>query len=102
MIKRDTLKQQDPVTLWQVSTPAGGRKGRPLAAYGTNGNSLEWDSWQYENGVLSVNFGIDPVSGELEFEYQNDQPEPVTITGDGGTVNITVNQNNAGAPVSQP
>lgn len=102
MIKRDTLQQQTAATLWQVSTPDGSRKGRPLAAYDDDGNSLEWDSWQYEDGVISVNFGIDPVSGELEYEYQNDHTEPVTISGDGGTVNITIHQNNAGAAVSQP
>lgn len=101
MIKRDTLIQGSSATVWQVPIPDGSRKGRPLAAYDSDGNSLEWDSWQFDNGVLFVNFGIDPVTGELEYEYQNDEQTTVTtVEGEGGVINVTINQHN-GPPVSQ-
>lgn len=104
MIKRDTLVQATTDTVWQVTVPDGAFKGRPLAAYDANGDSIEWDSWQFDAGVLRVNFGIDPVVGELEYEYQGDT-QPITdtsvITSDGGVVNITVNQYPKGTPDSQ-
>lgn len=71
MIKRDVFKQNTPSATWSVQVPVGGTKGRPLAAYGLDGSSIEMDSWSFDaNGALHVNFGIDPVAGELVYEYQ--------------------------------
>lgn len=100
MIRRDTFVQATPQTVWQVTPPTGSKKGRPLAAYDADGNSIEWDSWQFEDGTLHVSFGIDQNAGELEFEYQDDE-QPVTVSSDGGVVNITVNQYPKGNPDSQ-
>lgn len=72
MIKRDIYKQTTPSATWAVQVPTGGVKGRPLAAYGLDGSSIEIDSWSFDaNGILHVNFGIDPVAGELVYEYQD-------------------------------
>lgn len=105
MIKRDTLVQSTPSTLWHIATPDGSYKGRPLAAYDADGNSLEMDSWQYENNVLTVNFGIDPVAGELEYEYQDDTTDSTTTTvidDNGNVVNVTINQYPNSESVIQP
>lgn len=94
MIKRDNHKQEVAKVVWKVMLPEGSHKGRPLAAYGEDGNSLEIDSWAFEDGVLHVNFGIDPMKGELEYEYQIKGDEPVVVSGDSGVVNVYVTQNN--------
>lgn len=97
MIKRETFKQETPEVVWNVSVPEGAYKARPLAAYGSDGNSKEIDSWSFEDGILHVNFGIDPASGELEYEYLisgTHQPIPevdkplVNITNNYGGVNL--------------
>lgn len=92
IIKRETHKQVDPLILWDITLPEGASKGRPLAAYDENGNSHEWDSWALEANHLFINFGIDPVAGELEYEYQVEGDEPIVIGHDGNNVTITVNQ----------
>lgn len=101
MIKRDNHQQEVAKVVWKINIPEGGKKGRPLAAYGSNGNSLELDSWAFEEGILHVNFGIDPVVGELEYEYQTEGDDPVTVEGDGGSVYVYVTQNNATKPDPQ-
>lgn len=71
MIKRNTFKQNTASAAWNLQVPAGATKARPLAAYAPDGSSIEIDSWAFgSNGILSINFGIDPVQGELEYEYQ--------------------------------
>lgn len=96
MIKRGTYPQTTPVNVWDVPVPEGAKKVRPLAAYGSNGDSLEIDSWSFEQGVLHVNFGIDPVTGELEYEYQLDGNDSVIVDSNGNQVSITINQYGGG------
>lgn len=96
MIKRGTHVQGVAASIWEVTNlPEGATKGRPLAAYDVNGNSIEIDSWEYSGGTLQVSFGIDPVAGELEYEYQV-MGDDVIINGNGGVINVTINQNNNG------
>lgn len=95
MIKRGSHSQSVAKIVWKIQIPEGASKGRPLAAYGEDGNSLEIDSWSFENGAIHVNFGIDPVVGSLEYEYQIEGDDPVVVSGDGGIVNVYVTQNNA-------
>ncbi|AHK11862.1 hypothetical protein CHOED_02 [Vibrio phage CHOED] len=97
MIKRGLHPQTTALNVWSVGMPDGSRKGRPLAAYDTNGDSLEIDSWSLENDVLHVNFGIDPVAGELEYEYQVEGNENVVVDTSGNQVSITINQYGGGA-----
>lgn len=74
MIKRKTYQQATAAPTWSVQLPHGASKGRPLAAYAPDGSSIEIDSWNLDSqGVLKVDFGIDPVSGSLEYEYQEDE-----------------------------
>lgn len=95
MIKRGTHNSDVPSSLWEVSIfPVGAIKVRPLAVYDENGNSHTWDSWEFQDGVLRVSFGVDPVMGELEYEYQVEGEDPVVIEGNGGVINVTINQNN--------
>lgn len=97
MIKRGTflVKPEDSSIIWNITVPEGSTKVRPLAAYDSTGDSHEIDSWSFEEGHLLVNFGIDPISGELEYEYQVETDDPVVIQGDGGIINIHVTQNNS-------
>lgn len=102
MIKRETHTQEVEKVVWKIMLPEGASKGRPLAAYGADGNSKEIDSWEFKEGILHVNFGIDPVVGELEYEYQTEDEGPIVVNGDGGVVNVYVTQNNATKPEPQP
>lgn len=71
MIKRNVFKQTVPETTWVVSPlESNATMGRALAAYDAAGNSISWDSWEFKEGKLHVNFGIDPVTGSLSYEYQ--------------------------------
>ncbi|WRQ13109.1 hypothetical protein [Vibrio phage vB_VpM-pA2SJ1] len=72
MIDRDILKVTQAKAVWTVVIPESATKGRPLAAYDANGNSIDWDSWDFDQATrtLNVRFGVDPVAGELEYEFQ--------------------------------
>lgn len=98
MIKRTNYKQETAETTWNVQLPEGATKGRPLAAYDAAGNSMEIDNWAFgsDDRILHVNFGIDPVAGELEYEYSINESQPiheedkplVSITNNYGGVNL--------------
>lgn len=96
MIKRDTYIQENPAIVWAITAPEGASKVRPLAAYESNGDSREIDSWAFEGGVLHVNFGIDPVAGSLEYEYQMEGNDQVVVSSNGNQVSITINQYGGG------
>lgn len=110
MIKREVHTKTTPSSQWEVTIPENGSKARPLAAYTPAGNSLQWDEWQFENGVLIVNFGIDQHFGDLVYEYDDgvvevDTPpatdgniDDVSYASDGNVVNITINQGTTGTP----
>lgn len=101
VIKRGTYVQDVAASIWEVTVPSGGVKGRPLAAYDSQDDSHEIDSWSFVDGILRVSFGVDSFTGTLEYEYQVEETNtPTTITGDGGVVNVTVHQYN-NAPASQ-
>lgn len=100
MIKRGTHPQESPMSVWDVTVPEKATKVRPLAAYGINGNSLEIDSWAFDDGQLHVNFGIDPVAGELEYEYQVEGSDQVVVDSNGNQVSITINQYGGGGSTS--
>ena len=76
---------------------------RPLAAYDLNGNSIDIDSWDFKDSQLHVAFGIDTHSGKLRYEWiEKGDGDSVTVSGSGGTINVTVHQYNTGTPESQP
>lgn len=99
MIKRGSfmVKPEDAAILWNVELPTGATKARPLAAYDSTGDSHEIDSWSLVDNHLLVNFGIDPIAGELEYEYQLEGNDPIVIDGNGNSVSITINQYGGGA-----
>lgn len=96
MIKRGSFTQESPNIMWILTVPDGGSKARPLAAYDSSGDSLEIDSWSFSNGKLNVNFGIDPVTGVLEYEYQVNGDDTVVVDSNGNQVSITINQYGGG------
>lgn len=98
MIKRGTLKQAVPSSLWEVlDFPQGAKKVRPLAAYDADGDSHDWDSWEFQDGKLRVSFGVDPLAGELEYEYQVEGNDQVVVDSNGNQVSITINQYGGGS-----
>lgn len=99
MIKRGTFTKDVPGSIWEVSElPQGASKVRPLAVYDVNGDSHDWDSWEFQEEVLRISFGVDPVAGELEYEYQVEGDDPIIIDGNGNQVSITINQYGGGSP----
>lgn len=97
MINRGTFTQIASSAVWVVDFQAEWSKGRPLAAYDADGNSLEIDSWVFEDNKLKVNFGIDPVLGSLEYEYQLEGESNVVVDSVGNQATITINQYGGGA-----
>lgn len=106
MIKRGTytVDEASPTSTILVLAPTGATKLRPLAFYDIDGNSHEWDSWDLVNGLMKVSFGVDLVSGDLEYEYQVEGDDPIVVDGDGNQVSIVINQYGGVAtdPVSFP
>lgn len=98
MIKRGTFRQEVPKALWEViDLPQGANKVRPLAAYDANGDSHDWDSWEFQNDILRVSFGVDAIAGELEYEYQVEGDDKVIVDSNGNQVSITINQYGGGS-----
>lgn len=102
IVKQQTHVVDTPSSIWVVDIPDGGTMARPLSAYDMNGNSIHIDSWEFKNGALNVAFGIDQHSGKLRYEWiEQGDGDAVTVSGNGGTINVTVHQYNTGAPESQ-
>lgn len=102
IVKQQTHVVDTPSAIWVVDIPEGGSMARPLAAYDMNGNSIDIDSWDFQNGQLHVAFGIDTHTGRLRYEWlEQGNGDDVTIKGDGGTINITVHQYNQSDKESQ-
>lgn len=103
MIKRATHNQDVASATWVVQLPKGAKRGRALAIFTDEGNSREWDNWNFTNGTLSVDLGIDSGSGQLEYEYyiEGEDTNP-DVTYDDGKIVIHISNNNTwGTPNTQ-
>lgn len=96
MIKRSKHIQNDPLAKWEITLPeSNGKEARALAAYDSEGKTILWDSAVFDGSKLIVDFGIDPVSGSLNYEYESQEQE-----GSNGSPLVNINNNYGGIQVS--
>ena len=93
-------KQTTPANTWVVKIPEGASKGRAIAAYGENGDQVHWDFATFASGEIVVNFGVDPIIGELEYTFHAEDSDVDTdkpsVSYDDGKIVITINNTNNG------
>lgn len=102
--KSDGIHEQtQAASQWVFTIPEERKNIELIGVFSEDGRtSIPFDSHTLIDGVITVFFGIDVVSGVIRYEYDVDSSETTTsITGGGGTVNMTVHQYN-GVPSSQP
>ena len=95
-----TFKQDAADTSWNIDNVPDNAKGAVITHIESDdGQILQPDNQMKTEGGLMLSFGVEPVSGTAYGQYFIDS-ENVNVSGDGGVVNITINQN-SGAPQSQ-
>lgn len=94
--KADGLfSQETPAAIWTIPVPDGRMNVDVFGVYSADGRtSIEFDSVTFENGVLTIDFGLDAESGMARYEYDI-ETNSNTVEGDGGNITFTVNQYNA-------
>lgn len=88
---------------WSFTVPEERTNIELIGIFSEDGRtSITFDSYTLTDGVVTVFFGIDEVSGVIRYEYDIESSESSTsITGEGGTINMTVHQYNNGGTTSQ-
>lgn len=91
-----THNQTTPAREWIISIPEGRTNIELIGVYSTDGRSaVQYDSQDFNNGVLTIYFGIDLVTGVVRYEYDIENTDSTSIISEGGIVNINVNQYNS-------
>ncbi|MGL5146583.1 MAG: hypothetical protein ACRC7Q_03675 [Plesiomonas shigelloides] len=90
-------EQTTPAREWSINVPEGRTNIELFGVYSEDGRtSIPYDSYDLVNGVMTIYFGIDSVTGVARYEYDVDGGNggSTCVTGDGGTIQVTVNQYN--------
>lgn len=95
-----TFKQDIADTSWNIDNIPEDAQGAVIThVESDDGQILQPDNQLKTSDGLMLSFGVEPVSGIAYGQYFTES-ENLNISGDGGVVNITINQN-SGAPKSQ-
>ncbi len=94
--KRHT--QNDAAEKWLIDLPPGASFPKVDQIFNLTGNPVSWSYQQAVNddGDLVVDFGLDVLSGIVEYTYETDgdsQVDPV-VGQDGGVINVHIHQYN--------
>lgn len=85
--------QELPSSMWVFTVPEGHKFPSVIGAYSIDGmTEYNIDSTSTSNGVLTIQFGIDQYTGVLKYSYESDRGSTTIDSGEGGVVNVTVNQ----------
>lgn len=96
-----TFEQTVPASTWNVNNVPAGAQGAVITHIITNtGQILQPDNQLVSPDGLQLSFGVEAVAGTAYGDYYV-TTEDVVINGDGGVINVTINQNNNGSS-SQP
>ncbi|MGL5729255.1 MAG: hypothetical protein ACRCYD_15560 [Plesiomonas sp.] len=90
-------EQTTPAREWSIVIPDGRLNVELFGVYSEDGRtSIPYDSYDLTNGVMTIYFGIDAVTGVARYEYDVNTGDngSTNVVGDGGVVNVTVHQNN--------
>lgn len=97
--KQDGAHVQDtPTREWTINIPEGRTNIELIGVYTADGRSaIPYDSEDFSNGVLTIYFGIDAVTGIARYEYDIDTTDTTTsVVTSGGVVNINIHQYSQG------
>ena len=99
--KHWTFTQQTAYTTWNVNNIPSGATGSVIThIIADNGQILQPDNQVIAPDGLQLSFGVEAVSGVAYGTYYTED-EDLVISGNGGTINVTINQNNGGAESQQ-
>lgn len=94
------FKQDTPSAMWEVNNvPANAKNAVITHVETTEGQILQPDNQMRAPYGLQLSFGVESVSGVAYGVYYTDD---VVINGNGGTINVTINQHNSGGEAAQP
>ncbi len=93
--KHFTFTQATPNDTWEVNNVPAGAVGAVITHIeATDGQILQPDNQMKAPYGLQLSFGVQQVAGVAYGVYYVDGDETVTVTGDGGTINVHVTQHN--------
>lgn len=95
--KRHT--QESPAEKWVIDLPSDASFPKVDQVFNLSGNPVSWSYQQAvnENGDLVVDFGLDVLSGIVEYTYETDSDTQVDpVVGEGGVINVHIHQHNGG------
>lgn len=99
--KHWTFTQAVPSSTWDINNIPEGAKGAVIThIIADDGQILQPDNQVISPDGLQISFGVEAVSGTAYGDYYVDN-ENVVVNGNGGTINVTINQHNGGSE-SQP
>ena len=100
--KHGEFTQNTPSSTWEVNNiPEGAKQSVVTYIETTEGEILQPDDQKRAPYGIQLSFGVREVSGTAYYDYLATD-EDVTINGNGGTINVTINQNNNGGAASEP
>lgn len=103
IVRKDdgVFTQSTPSSVWAFNVPAGHKFPHVIGSFSDDGKTeYNMDNVEIVDGVITISFGIDQHVGVLKYSYETESGT-TEITGDGGVINVTINQNNSGTS-SQP
>ena len=93
--------QDIPMAMWEVNNiPANAKNAVITHVETSEGQILQPDNQMRAPYGIQLSFGVESVTGTAFGIYYTDD---VIINGNGGTINVTINQhNNSGGEATQP
>ncbi len=101
--KHWTFLQSTPLSTWIVNNIPEGAKGAVIThIIADGGQILQPDNQIVSTDGLQLSFGVENVSGTAYGNYYLDHDDKeIIVNGNGGTINVTINQNNNGTESQQ-
>lgn len=100
--KHWTFAQTNPATTWEVNNIPDGATGAVITHIETSeGVILQPDNQVKAPYGLQLSFGVEAVDGIAYGDYYTEDND-VVVNGNGGVINVTINQHNNGGAASEP
>lgn len=100
--KHWTFTQTTPATTWIVDNIPDGATGAVIThIIADGGQILQPDNQLVSPDGLQLSFGVEAVAGMAYGDYYVESND-VVVNGNGGMINVTINQNNLGGAASEP
>ena len=84
-----SFEQTAPSNEWQFTVPEGRTNVELIGVFSADGRSaVPFDSTDLTNGVMTIFFGIDAVTGIARYEYDTESDGGSTVVGNGGVIHV--------------